>query len=1098
MNGQTQPPDRPRDTTHIPWADAAAGSRRLPPSFAQQRLWFLDQLVPGNPFYNEHAAVRIGFAVSAAALERSLREIVRRHETLRTTFMAVDGEPVQVIAPSAEVSLPCVDLRHLPRDVRLAEARRFAAEEARRSFDLRYGPLFRTTLLQLDEAEYVFLLTTHHIISDGWSLGVFGRELETLYPAMAMDRPSPLPPLPIQYSDYAVWQREFLSGPLLDEQLAYWRQQLTDLPLLQMPTDRPRLAVPTFRGALHAVEIPDALVVRLRSLAQSERATLFMVLFAGFQALLARYTGQEDIVVGVPIANRTRTELESLIGFFVNTLVFRTDVSGNPTVRELLRRVRSVALGAYAHQDLPFEKLVEELQPRRDLSRNPLCQVMFQLFSASAGGGTPHDSPPPLTVDRDTSKFDLTVHIFEEANGLSAKFEYSVDLFDASTIARLARHYRNVLEAFATEPGQRLWEVPILASAERRQILQDWNATTREYPADRCFHELFEAQAARIPDAVAVEFGDSSLTYRQLNERANQLAAYLRALGVGPEVLVAIALERSPNMVVAVLGVMKAGGAYVPLDADYPAERLAFMIADTAAAVLLTETSLVSSMPAEQTRVVCLDTEWPDIAAYPTANVPSGATSSNLAYVIYTSGSTGTPKGVMIEHRGLCNATVEQARVFGVGKNGRVLQFSSFSFDGWVYELMMAFGAGACLCMASRDDLVPGPGLVRVFRELRITMVLLPPSALSVLPPADLPRLECLHVAGEACPPQLVSRWAPGRRFVDVYGPTEGTCWCSAAEFDGPVDRVHIGRPMANAELYILDAFRNPVPIGVVGELYLGGAGLARGYLNRPELTEQRFVRHPFSRNAGARLYATGDLARHLPDGTIEFLGRRDHQIKLRGFRVELGEVEAALTAASGVRETAVLCREDTPGDKRLVAYVVPESAHTLAASDLRTVLRERLPEYMVPATFMFLDALPANRSGKVDRAALPPPNGRGADLPAVPRSTFSTDMERQIAAVWREILNVDTVDVDDNFFDLGGHSLLIAKLHSRLRGTLPKEISLIDLFRYPTIGSLMKHVGEDASAKDAFIDTIQQRVAKQRERARPSRPIPQHGGEAR
>jgi amino acid adenylation domain-containing protein len=670
-------------------------------------------------------------------------------------------------------------------------------------------------------------------------------------------------------------------------------------------------------------------------------------------------------------------------------------------------------------------------------------------------------------------------------------------LFDASTIARLSRHYRHVLEAFGTGPEQHLWQLPVLAAAERRQILADWNATARDYPGDRCFHQLFETQAERIPDAIAVEFGDASLTYRQLNERANQLAAYLRGLGVGPEVLVAIALERSLDMVVAVLGVLKAGGAYVPLDADYPAERLAFMIADTGAPVLLTETSLVSSIPAGQAHVVTLDTEWPEIAAYPTANRPAGATPSNLAYVIYTSGSTGTPKGVMIEHRGLCNATVEQARVFGVGAQGRVLQFSSFSFDGWVYELMMAFGAGARLCMAGRDDLVPGPGLLRLFRDRQITMVLLPPSALAVLPPADLPLLQNLHVAGEACPPQLLSRWAPGRRFVDVYGPTEGTCWCTAAEYNGPVDRVHIGRPMANAELYILDAYRNPVPIGVVGELYLGGVGLARGYLNCPELTEQRFVPHPFNPKPGARLYTTGDLARHLSDGTIEFLGRRDHQVKLRGFRVELGEVETALAATAGVREAAVLCREDTPGDKRLVAYVVPESGHALSASDLRRLLRERLPEYMVPATFMFLQTLPANRSGKIDRSALPRPNGRGTDLPAEHGPTPATDLERKIAAVWREILNVDAVGVDDNFFDLGGHSLLIAKLHSRLRGTLPKEISLIDLFRYPTIGSLMKHVGEEASTDDAFISTIQQRVAKQRARTRPARLIPQQGSEA-
>jgi amino acid adenylation domain-containing protein len=1097
MDGAIDPNGQARGAGHAAGGNGTAGGLRwVPASFAQQRLWFLDQLVPGNPFYNEHAAMRIAFPVNAEALERSVAEIVRRHETLRTTFAAVDGEPVQVIAPTAIVSLPRIDLRHLPPDARPAEAARVAADEARRPFDLQRGPLLRTTLLQLDDGEYAFLLTTHHIISDGWSLGVFGRELETLYPAMAMGRSSPLAPLPIQYSDYSAWQREFLSGPRLDEQLAYWRRQLDGLPVLQLPTDHPRPAVPTFRGAVHTFEIAESLAARLRTVGQSERATLFMVLFAAFQVLLTRYTGQEDVVVGVPIANRTRTELESLIGFFVNTLVFRTDSSGNPTIRELLQRVRRTSLDAYAHQDLPFEKLVEELQPRRDLSRNPLCQVMFQLFAAGAGGTRPAEQPRSsraLAIERDTAKFDLTVHIFEEGGGgLSAKLEYSADLFDARTIARMARHYRQVLEAFANAPEERIWQVALLTPAEQRQILVEWNATGRDYPAG-CFHELFEEQVGRAPDALAVDSERERLTYRQLNERANQLAAYLRTLRVGPDVVVAIALERSPLMVIAVLATMKAGGAYLPLDPEYPADRLGFMISDAAAPVLLTESALAPSIPSAGAQTVCLDAIEPELAQYSTTNVAAGAAASSLAYVIYTSGSTGMPKGVMIEHRGLCNATVEQTRVFRVGRHGRVLQFSSFSFDGWVYELMMAVGSGACLCFASDAALVPGPGLVQALRDLRITMVLLPPSALATLPPADLPLLECLHVAGEACPPQLVSRWAPGRRLADVYGPTEVTCWCTAAEYTGAVERVHIGRPMANAEIYILDSHHNPVPVGVVGELHIASAGLARGYLNRPELTSERFVPHPFSQNPDARLYVTGDLARYLPDGTIEFLGRRDHQVKLRGFRVELGEIETALAAVTGVREAAVVCLEDTPGDKRLAAYVVSDAEHAVAVAELRAALRERLPEYMVPSTFTFLEALPLNRSGKVDRAALPRPSGGRDQAVSAP----ATDLERSVAAVWREILGVDAVGVDDNFFDLGGHSLLIAKLHSRLSAILPREISLIDLFRYPTIGSLTKHVGTKEPTVDAFMSTIQQRIAKQRARPRPQRPLPHHESEA-
>jgi len=819
----------------------------------------------------------------------------------------------------------------------------------------------------------------------------------------------------------------------------------------------------SFRGAVHTFHMPADVVDGLRALSQQSRVTLFMTLLAGFQILLARYSGQHDIIVGAPIAGRSRPELEPLIGFFVNTLVLRTDLSGDPNVAELLARVRQVVLDAFAHQDVPFEKLVEELQPRRDLSRNPLCQVALQLLDLP---GSASADVPPHVIDKQTSVLDMVVTLTQGPRGIDGLVEYSTDLFEASTIQRLVGHYEMLLRGMQANPAAAVSALPMLTPEEHRRIAFEWNQTARPFPQTLTFHELFEAQAERTPDNVALSFAGVEWTYDALNRRANELAAVLRSLGVGPDVRVGIAMERSLDMVLAVLATMKAGGAYVPLDIGYPRERLAFMLADSDARVLLTQRPLVDRLPSSAARTVCLDEDWRGGADLSDRNVASGATASNLAYVIYTSGSTGRPKGVMIEHRGMINATLEQARHIDGRADSRVLQFSSFSFDGWVYEMMMAFGAGARLCLAPRESLLPGPDLVALLRDLAITSAILPPSALAVLEDAALPALRCLTVAGEPCPPALAARWSKGRRLINAYGPTEITCWCTHASFTEPVPIVHIGRPMANAQIYILDGCGRPTPIGVPGELHIGGVGLARGYLNQPELTRERFIAHPFSAEPGARVYKSGDLARYREDGTIEFLGRMDYQIKLRAFRIELGEIETALTDHPAVREAVVVCREDTPGDRRLVAYVVLHDGGTLRGfelvPELRGRLQLRLPEYMVPSSVVVMPALPLNASGKIDRATLPPPDSARPVMEAQYVSP-RTPLEQTIADVWSELLGVANIGVNDHFFsDLGGHSLLATQVCSRLRDTFDVDIPLRAFFEAGTVAALGRTV-EDA-----------------------------------
>ena len=1061
-------------------------SGSAPVSFAQERLWFLDQLLPGNANYNYDNAVRFRTPLDEAVLARSLNEIVARHEALRTTFQMVAGQPVQVIAPSVSVPLPVIDLRAYPETERETEAQRLAAEEARRPFDLATGPLIRASLLRLDEGDHILLLTTHHIISDAWSLVVLFRELGALCAAFGAGERSPLAPLPIQYADFAVWQRQWLQGQVLRNQLAYWKRQLAGLGTLELPTDHPRPAIHTPSGASISVTARAGLLVDLKKLGQRHDVTLNMTLLAAFQALLHRYSGQDDVAVGSPIAGRDRAETADLIGIFINTLVLRTDCSGNPTFRELLRRVRDVALAAYAHQDAPFEMVVEELRPVRDLSHTPLFQVAFSLLSGVAEDGDarrrPHIDEPGVTVlevETGTAKFDLTVLANELPEGLTLMFQYRTDLFESASIRRMANHYLVLLERVAANPDQPLSRLPLLAPAERQQILDDWSQTAASPPAVPTIHRLFEAQAERRPDAVAAMFGADAITYGELNARANQLAHYLRARGVGLETFVGIFMERSLETMVALLGALKAGGAYVPLDARYPKERLDFMIADARVPVLLTQQRLLDRLGEQPAHVICMDSDWRSIAGEDSRNPTAMASAESLAYVIYTSGSTGRPKAVMIQHGGACNAADVMSSTLGIGFHDRVLQFASLSFDASACEILMAVGPGAALCLADQASLLPGPPLMQLLRDQGISAVLLPPAVLASLEPDGLPALQTVSVCGEPFSADLVQRWTSGRRFFNLFGPTETTMFVTMAECFAD-RRPTIGRPIANTQAFVLDRHLEPLPPGIPGELLAGGVGLARGYLHRPELTAEKFIAHPFSNDQGARLYKTGDLVRYRPDGTLEFLGRVDHQVKIRGFRVELGEVEAALLRHPNLREVTVLAREDQPGEKRLVAYVVSREEPHASATELRRLLRRQLPEYMVPAAFVWIERLPLTPSGKIDRAALPLPDPLARERNEgwiAPRS----ELERAICTAWQEMLHVDRVGIDDNFFELGGHSLLITRVQVRLQEMLGRELSIVELFQFPTVGALAAHLTE-ARALESTLGQVQKRAAKQRQ----------------
>ncbi len=1039
-----------------------------PLSFGQQRLWFLDQVQHSPALYNVSRALRVRGPLDLNALKAALDGIVARHEVLRTTFTALDGVPMQVIGEAKTVDLPVVDLTSLKSEGKEETLSRRLSEEAQRPFDLSSDLMLRAVLVQLERHDQVLLLVTHHIASDAWSMGILLRELAALYTTSFSGTPSHLPEVPVQYADFALWQRQWLQGDVLEEQLSYWMQQLRNgIPVLDLPTARSRPPSQGHRGGRQSLLLPAALLDGLKGLSRREGVTLFMTLLAAFQTLLHRYTGQGAIAVGTPIAGRRLLETENLVGFFVNTLVMRANLGGNLSFRELLAQVKETALGAYAHQDLPFEKLVEELRPDRDPSRNPFVQVVFQLKNVPR---QPTEilglEISEIELDAGPAKFDLSMETVERADGLLCSAEYDNDIFDESTIRRMLGHYRVLLEGVVSNPGQRLSELPLLTEEERHRLLVEWNDTKREYPRDRCIHELFEHQVDQRPNTIALALGEERLTYASSDARANQLARYLRRLGVGRGDVVGLYAERSFETVIAMLAILKAGGAYMPLDPTYPRERLALMVEDSRAKVLLTQERLLQRLPVGDATVTCLDTEW-EIAEESVERLENCNAPLDPAYVMYTSGSTGTPKGVVVPHRAVLRL------VFGtdyaqLDAQQTILQLAPVTFDASTLEIWGSLlHGGRCVLFPGR---VPTPEqLEQVIQEQGITALWLTASLFNSIidsKPEALSGVRQLLTGGEALSVSHVRQalaQLPSTLLVNGYGPTESTtfacCYRIPRKLDPNPGSIPIGKPIDNTKTYILDDHLQPVPIGIRGELYIGGDGLAIGYLNSPELTAERFIPNPFSDDPGARLFKTGDLARYLPDGNIEFLGRIDHQVKIRGFRIELGEIEAVLAQHPKVKEVVVAAREDTPGDKRLVGYVVPHQGQQSETGGLRSYLSEKLPEYMVPSAFVLLDSLPLTPNGKVDRDALPVPQcGREDSSSYVPPRT---PIEEQLAGIWGDILGIDRVGINDNFFELGGHSLLAVQLVARIREALHVEFPLETIFASPTVASLAECVKE-------------------------------------
>jgi amino acid adenylation domain-containing protein len=1045
-----------------------------PLSGNQQGLWVLSQLLPDTWLYQIPKAVRLTGKLNVLALKQSLDFIVARHESLRTTFAMVDEVPSQIIAEHLSLEMPTIDLGHLAETDREAEAQRIIDTEGRRPFELSHGPLIRSLLLRLGEEEHILLVTTHHIVTDGWSMGIFQRELTELYAAFAAGRPSPLPELPIQYSDYACWHQRWLEGSAYETQLAYWKQQFATLPpALELPTDHPRAAVHAYRaysGNQQTLSLSKDLTRRLKNFCQTEAVTPFMMLLAAYEILLHRYTGEEDIVVGTPIAGRRMAEMEPLIGLFINVLALRVSVSGNPTFRELLRRVKEAALGGYANQDLPFETLVREIHPDRTLSHNPIFQVMFVLQNEPMppmefGGLRLSD----VLVNNVTTNFDLTLDIVERDKQFLIKFECNADLFEKETIARMMGHFETLLAGIVAHPEQRIFELPLLSEPERRELLVEWNDTKTDYPANQCVHELFEDQVNRTPEATALVFEDQQLTYRELNRQANQLANYLRTLGVGPDVLVGVRMERSARLVIALLGIVKAGGAYLPLDLAYPKERVEFMLADAQAPVLLTEQKLASDILETSAKIVCLDESRDRIAEFgkePPANL---STADNLIYVIYTSGSTGVPKGVSVTHRAV-NRLVFNTNYVELTSDDRVAQTSNSSFDAATFEIWGALLHGAQLIGITKEVALSPKHFAEEIQSKQISMMFLTTALFNQIA-RDAPRafssMRQLMFGGEAVDPNWVREvmaQGPPQRLIHVYGPTESTTfstWHLIESVPEGAVTIPIGRPLSNTTAYIVDKHFNPVPVGVPGELYVGGDGLAREYLNRPELSHERFVPNPFSAGKEARLYKTGDIVRYLADGSIEFVGRKDYQVKIRGFRIELGEIEAALVEHPEVAESAVTVSEDQFGDKRLTAYFVPAQGKDITTAELRDSLRQKLPEYMVPAMFVALEALPLSPNGKVDRRALPAVEGINQDREAdfvAPQD----DLELKLAKTWERALGIRPISIDDNFFDLGGHSLLAVRLFGQIEKLFGRNLPLATLFRAPTVRQLARVLREE------------------------------------
>lgn len=1036
-------------------------------SFMQERIWFLAQMYPRAVAYNLPNAYRLRGRLDPQALVASLEALVERHEVLRTTFSSVDGMAVQRVAPELPLELEHLDLSSEPYPQKHAD--RLAREDANHAFDLEHGPLFKCRLLRLGSDEHLLLWTIHHIVADGWSSVIYLRELKALYEAYASGKEAALADLPFQYADFAAWERRVQHGERLEPQLAYWREKLTaPLPVLELPTDHPRPAVVQYRGDYRAFKVRGSLTRGLKRVAAAHGGTLFMTLLAAYKVLLQRYSQQDDICVGSPIARRSQPEFESIFGCFINSLPLRTDLSEDPPFHELLRRVSDTCSGAFRHQDVPFEQILEATEAPRDTSHTPLFQVMFILHVQDTRKITAIGDVELTPVEYHTkgSKFDLTLELKETAEGLEGFFEYSTDLYDASTIERMAEHFQVLLAGIVANPQSRLSELPLLTVAERTQQLSEWNATVRDFPLVEGVQQLFEAQARQTPDAVAVSCSGTHLSYQSLDQRANRIARRLRALGLADAARVGLCLERSVDMLAALLGVLKAGAAYVPLDPSFPADRLQFMVDDAGIGLLLTQASLRDLLPADRGATLYLDGDAAAIDGESADPLTPSTDPERLAYVIYTSGSTGRPKGVQIPHRALTNLLCSMAETPGIGSDDTLLAVTTLSFDIAGLELYLPLLVGARVVIASREEAADGTRLAALLADCGASVMQATPSTWRLLLESGWRGRAGLKAlsGGEALPRDLAEQLlGAGLELWNMYGPTETTIWSAVEPVVSGEAAVPIGRPIANTSLYVLGEGMSLLPRGALGELYIGGYGLARGYLNRRELTAERFVANPFLQ--GERLYRTGDRARYLPDGRLEVLGRTDYQVKVRGYRIELGEIEAVLLRHPRIQDAVVTVREDVAGDKRIVGYVIDADGESAPVAELRAHLKQSLPDYMLPSAFVRMQSFPLTLNNKVDRRALPAPDGSA--VPAVIYEAPRDELDGQLAAIWARVLGVERVGITDDFFELGGHSLLAVRLVADMEREAGLKLPLAFVFQGRNIAAIRRlATGEGSSGE--------------------------------